>query len=240
VGGFDPNCVRTPTQNHDIAPSKQFMQEGEKPFCLVIALVEPHVPWVMGDPSQYPEDQLKLPPHIADTAVTRNAFSRYLAEITYMDGQVGEILQALEETGKADDTMVLFTSEQGAQFPGCKWTNWDLGLHTALIARWPGKTPTNQRTDAIVQYADVLPTLVDIAGGKPANHNYDGTSFQEVLKAKPTPTGNMPTASTTTSPKDHPIRSAPSPMANSATSATCVRMRSTSRSTSWASRATAG
>ena len=184
VGGFDPNCVRTPTQNHDIAQSKQFMQEGEKPFCLVIALVEPHVPWVMGDPSQYPEDQLKLPPHIADTAVTRNAFSRYLAEITYMDGQVGEILQALEETGKADDTMVLFTSEQGAQFPGCKWTNWDLGLHTALIARWPGKTPTNKRTDAIVQYADVLPTLVDIAGGKPANHNYDGTSFQEVLKGK--------------------------------------------------------
>ena len=39
-----------------------------------------------------------------------------------MDGQVGEILDSLDKSGRADDTLVLFTSEQGSQFPGCKWT----------------------------------------------------------------------------------------------------------------------
>jgi len=110
------------------------------PFCLVIALVEPHVPWVMGDVSQYPPKKINLPLNIADTPRTRENFGRYLAEITYMDGQVGELLRMLDESGKADDTLVLFTSEQGAQFPGCKWTNWDTGLHTVMNNSYWGTT----------------------------------------------------------------------------------------------------
>ena len=180
VGGFDGNCVRNPTRPHDIQHIRSFM-EGKDPFCLVIALVEPHVPWVMGDKSKYPQKQLKLPANFADTPRTREAFSRYLDEINYMDGQVGEILDTLERTGKADNTLVLFTSEQGSQFPGCKWTNWDTGLHTALIARRPGKVSQGKRTDALVQYADVLPTLIEAARGNPARGAFDGTSFLRVL-----------------------------------------------------------
>ena len=127
------NCVRNPTRPHDLAGIGEFMGKNDEPFCLVIALVEPHVPWVMGDASQYPPKKIKLPPNIADTPRTRQDYGKYLAEITYMDGQVGEILQTLEKIGQAKDTLVLFTSEQGSQFPGCKWTNWDTGLHTALI-----------------------------------------------------------------------------------------------------------
>ncbi len=182
VAGFDPNCVRDPTQPHDLAPARDFFaKDSEQPFCLVIALVDPHVPWVMGDPSAYPPKKIKLPPNIADTPVTREAFSRYLAEITYMDGQVGEILETLEASGQASNTLVLFSSEQGAQFPGCKWTNWDTGLHTALLARWPGKIAEGVRTDAMVQYADVLPTLLEAAGGDPVPERYDGSSFLAVL-----------------------------------------------------------
>ncbi|MBI1371638.1 MAG: sulfatase-like hydrolase/transferase [Phycisphaera sp.] len=186
VGGYDRSCVHNPTQPHNVADVKAFMstKQGDKPFCLVICLVEPHRPWVMGDASQYPPDKIQLPPNIADTEQTRKEYGAYLAEITYMDGQVGEILDALDDSGHADDTLVLFSSEQGSQFPGNKWTNWDTGVHTALIARWPGRTPVHQRTDAIVMYADVLPTLVDLAGGDPASHHYDGTSFQQVLLGK--------------------------------------------------------
>jgi len=180
VKGFEPGCVRNPTRPHDTAGIEKFMK-ADDPFCLVVALVEPHVPWVMGDASAYPKKKLQLPPNIADTEVTRDAFSRYLAEITYMDSQVGDILQVLESTGKADDTLVLFTSEQGSQFPGCKWTNWDTGVHTALVARWPGKVGAGKRTGAMVQYADVLPTLIDAAGGDPSGGGYDGTSFLKVL-----------------------------------------------------------
>lgn len=182
IDGFDQNCVRNPTRPHDLQYVRRFMTDrADQPFCLVIALVEPHVPWVMGDASRYNAKKVKLPPNIADTPRTREDFSRYLAEITYMDGQVGEILDVLEQSGQADNTIVLFTSEQGSQFPGCKWTNWDTGLHTALIARWPGKIATGRRTDAMVQYADVLPTLLDAVGGTPPGRAFDGTSFLPVL-----------------------------------------------------------
>ncbi|MFT4550020.1 MAG: N-sulfoglucosamine sulfohydrolase [Pseudoalteromonas tetraodonis] len=183
VKGFDPNCVRNPTKPHDTAGIEQFMGDDE-PFCLVVALVEPHVPWVMGDASAYPPGKLQLPTNIADTKVTREAFSRYLAEITYMDGQVGEILGALEKSGKASNTLVLFTSEQGSQFPGCKWTNWDTGVHTALVARWPGEIAGGKRSGAMVQYADVLPTLIHSAGGDPSGGGYDGSSFLKVLRGE--------------------------------------------------------
>ena len=183
IAGFDQNCVRSPTQPHELGPILEFMKgKGDQPFCLVVALTEPHVPWVMGDASKYPPKKLKLPPNVADTHRTREDFSKYLAEITYMDGQVGDILKTLQQTGKANDTLVLFSSEQGSQFPGCKWTTWDTGLHTALVARWPGKVAKGKRTDAMVQYADVLPTLLALGGGK--GKDLDGTSFDGVLLGK--------------------------------------------------------
>ncbi len=185
VGGFDPSCVRNPTNDHDLTSLEEFVtRDADSPFCLVVALVEPHVPWVMGDASQYPEKKIKLPPHIADTLRTRQDFASYLAEITYMDGQVGEILETLDKSGRSDDTLVLFTSEQGSQFPGCKWTNWDTGLHTALIARLPGVTNPGKRTDALVQYADVLPTLLDLAGSPVKNGELDGSSFLSVIRGE--------------------------------------------------------
>lgn len=189
VDGFEPGCVRNPTRPHSLESTKKFMS-AESPFCLVIALVEPHVPWVMGDASQYPPEKIKLPPNVADTPRTRQDYGKYLAEITYMDSQVGDILAALRESGKADNTLVMFTSEQGAQFPGCKWTNWDTGVHTALIARWPGQIQAG-RTDAIVQYCDVLPTLVGLAEranppevkleSAQGKFEFDGSSFLPVL-----------------------------------------------------------
>ena len=129
-----------------------------------------------------PPKKMKLPPNIADTPRTREDFSKYLAEITYMDEQVGEILRTLQETQKEKDTLVLFSSEQGSQFPGCKWTTWNTGLHTALIARWPGVIESGKRTNALVQYADVLPTLLDLTGSK--SNTLDGSSFAKVLHGK--------------------------------------------------------
>ncbi len=97
VGGFDPNCVRNPTQAHNLEAVREFLvRDKNQPFCLVVALVEPHVPWVMGDASKYRPNEIKLPPNLADTPRTREDYSHYLAEITYMDSQVGEILTALD------------------------------------------------------------------------------------------------------------------------------------------------
>lgn len=186
VPGFDDNAVRAPTRPHDLSGVKAFFtRDKSKPFCLAVCLTEPHVPWVMGDASQYPPRSLRLPPNLADTPKTREDFSKYLTEITYMDRQVGEILAALDDSGAGQDTLVLFSSEQGSQFPGNKWTCWDTGLHTALIARWPGKITASTRTNAIVQYADIVPTLIELTGSKPAG-TFDGTSFAGVLRGEKT------------------------------------------------------
>jgi uncharacterized sulfatase len=185
IEGFDPNCVRNPTRPHDVTPIRDFMaRDKRQPFCLVVALTEPHVPWVMGDATRYPPDEIKLPANLADTPRTRHDYGCYLAEITYMDSQVGEIVNSLEESGRAENTLFMFTSEQGGQFPGCKWTNWDTGLHTALIVRWPGHVTAATRTDALVQYADVLPTLLEAAGGEVIEDAFDGSSFLPVLLGK--------------------------------------------------------
>ncbi|BCX49459.1 heparan N-sulfatase [Haloferula helveola] len=184
VPGFDGNCVRSPTQPHSLDGARSFIRKSDDPFCLVVALTEPHVPWVMGDATAYPPKKLKLPPYLADTPVTRKDFSNYLAEITYMDSQVGELLDLLKTEKHAEDTLVLFTSEQGSQFPGNKWTNWDSGLHTTVIVRWPGVTETGKRTPAVIQYADVLPTFIEAAGGQPEPEMFDGKSFAKVLRGE--------------------------------------------------------
>ncbi len=187
VQGFDPSCVRNPTKTHELEGIKEFMERDRKaPFCLVVALVEPHVPWVMGDASKYPAAKLNLPPNIADTPKTRQNYGQYLAEITYMDNQVGEILSVLRASGKESETVVLFTSEQGSQFPGCKWTVWDTGLHTALIARYPDLVSAGQRTDVLVQYADIVPTILELAGQKAADvpKKLDGLSFVANLRGE--------------------------------------------------------
>lgn len=183
VDGFEKSCVKNPTKPHKLDEIKEFMgRTDDTPFCLVIALVDPHVPWVMGDSTVYPSSEIELPENIADTPETRECFSRYLAEITYMDGQVGDILDSLDAVGKRAETLVLFTSEQGSQFPGNKWTNWSTGLHSALIASCPNMIKPG-RTKALVQYTDIVPTLLDINGepSEKIQEKCDGVSFLSSL-----------------------------------------------------------
>lgn len=183
VAGFQRNCV-APTADHDCSAIGEFMgRDPEQPFCLVVALVVPHVVWTAGDPSHFDRSRLKLPPHMVDTPQTREDYARYLAEIEVLDQQVGDVLETLEATGQADRTLVLFTSEQGAQIPGCKWTNWELGVHTALVARWPGVVAPGSETSALVQYADILPTLLEAAGAE-SDEALDGRSFLGVLRGE--------------------------------------------------------
>jgi len=178
--GFDPRST-SPTADYDCGPIREFMADDAGPFCLFVCSTNPHAPWTVGDASVFDRAQLELPPVFADTEVVRERYAHYLAEVAELDRQVGDILASLEESGRAADTLVVFCSEQGWQFAGAKWTNWDLGLHTALVARWPGRIAPGSVTDALVQLADVVPTFVEAAGGDPSAAQFDGTSFLDVL-----------------------------------------------------------
>ena len=157
--------------------------KGGKPFCLFACSNEPHSPWNKGDASVYPPAKVKLPPYIVDTMRVREDFSRYLAEITYYDSQVGEIMTLLDKHALADNTLVMVVSEQGNAFPFAKWTCYDHGLQSAMIVRWPGKVKAGTTTDAMVEYVDVTPTFIDVAGGEPVSP-VDGRSFLSVLSGE--------------------------------------------------------
>lgn len=152
----------------------------ETPFCLFACSNEPHSPWNKGDASRYPADAVEFPPYLADTPRMREDFRHYLAEITYYDGQVGEILELLEKHELEEDTLVMVVSEQGNSFPFAKWTCYGNGLQSAMIVRWPGQVQPGTVTDAMVEYVDVLPTFVAAAGGTPVEV-LDGKSFVPVL-----------------------------------------------------------
>ncbi len=159
--------------------------QNETPFCLFACSNEPHTPWNKGDPSRYPPAKIKLPPYIPDTPVVRDGYSRYLAEITYFDDQVGQLISLLDKHELAENTLVVVVSEQGNSMPFAKWTCYDNGLQSAMIARWPGKVKAGSVTDAMVEYVDVTPTFVDVAGGDLAVE-LDGRSFRDVLTGKAT------------------------------------------------------
>jgi uncharacterized sulfatase len=154
-----------------------------EPFCLFACSNEPHTPWDKGDPTLYPPEKIVLPEYIVDTPKVREEFSKYLAEITYYDSQVGQIMDLLDKHGLRENTLVMVVSEQGNSLPFAKWTCYDNGLQSAMIVRWPGKVEAGSVTDAMVEYVDVVPTFVDAAGGKIPD-GLDGESFLKVVKGE--------------------------------------------------------
>ncbi|MEM9585935.1 MAG: sulfatase [Planctomycetota bacterium] len=180
VFDFEYSAVKN---NPDMDAIERLMTESaasDQPFCLFACSNEPHSPWNKGDASRYPPADVRLPPYLVDTPVVRESFSRYLAEITYYDDQVGQILSALDRHDLADNTLVMVVSEQGNSFPFAKWTCYDNGLQSGMLVRWPGKVKAATVTDAMVEYVDVLPTFVQAAGGSP-DPVLDGKSFLPVL-----------------------------------------------------------
>src|SRR5437660_903323 len=73
------------------------------------------------------------------------------------DSAVREILAALEASGRADNTLVLFTADHGLAFPRAKGTLHDAGIETALLVRWPGIIPPGVVLDELVSNVDVVP-----------------------------------------------------------------------------------
>ncbi|MCF0176437.1 MAG: sulfatase, partial [Bacteroidales bacterium] len=155
-----------------------------QPFVLFVCSHQPHTPWNMGDPSKIDPDALVLPSYYVDTPETRFDYRNYLAEVKYMDDQVGAVDALIDECGIRDNTVFFYTSEQGNALPFAKWTLYDMGVQTAMIVRWPGVIKPGSVTDAMGEYVDVVPTFIEIAGGRPDYNYLEGRSFLPVLKGR--------------------------------------------------------
>lgn len=155
--------------------------ESKTPFCLFVTSNQPHTPWNKGDATQFNPDSLQLPPFYVDTPNFRKDLCRYYAEINYMDAEFGKVLNKIDKYKQQENTVVVFLSEQGNSLPFAKWTCYDVGVHSAYIVRWPNVVKQYTKSDALVEYIDIVPTFIDIAGTKPLSE-LDGKSIVPILK----------------------------------------------------------
>jgi uncharacterized sulfatase len=175
--GFD---VTDPS--HSAAVVEKFLatRERSRPLCLFVGTHEPHVPWP--DLAGYDPARLNLPPTQIDTPETRDFRARYYTDVTKADTQLGEIRALVGVHLDPAQTLFLYTSDHGAQWPFAKWNLYDAGIRVPLLVAWPGVIVPGTRTDAMVQWTDLLPTLIAAAGGA-GPPGLDGRSFLPVLLA---------------------------------------------------------
>jgi len=162
---------------------KFIKREPKQPFCIVIGSIHAHSPWTVGDTSHWKEEEVVLPPNLVDTPQTRSAYLHYLAEVREFDRQVGDTIEVLKKTKQLDHTMLIVLDENGAGMPGGKWTVFDWGVRSACVIKCPDSWKANFETDALAQYCDIVPTLIDAAGGTPSA-DLDGKSLLPLIKGE--------------------------------------------------------
>lgn len=151
--------------------------EADGPICLMVGDRRPHVTWT--PENIYDPNKITLPHYLIDTPATREHWCRYMTDITGMDAEMG-IIYEMAKKRFGDNFVFLFTSDHGGQWPFAKWNLYDIGIRVPLVAVWPGHIKAGVRSNAMVSWVDILPTLIDI-GGADVPSTIDGRSFQSVL-----------------------------------------------------------
>jgi N-sulfoglucosamine sulfohydrolase len=163
--GFD-KVVKIDTNHVEtVAPvAMQTISEPiPQPFFLSVGFFETHRDFL--GPSSVRDALYSLPPaNLPDTPETRRDMAAYKASARSLDQGVGEVLEALDEQGLSDDTLIIFTTDHGLAFPGAKATLFDRGLGVMLILRGPGGFTGGKVNDALVSHLDVYPTVCELAG----------------------------------------------------------------------------
>jgi len=184
-----------------------------RPLFLALGFYRPHTPYVAPGRwyDRYPPEYLPLaevPPGdrenkpvaaLADrpwqAAMTdlqkREAIQGYYASISFVDEQLGKVLDELEAQGLADDTLVVFTSDHGYQLGAHGlWQKRDLfenTLRTPLILAAPGRLAPARTTDTLVEMVDIYPTLVALAGLPAPASPLEGRDLAAVLEGRAPP-----------------------------------------------------
>ena len=155
-------------------------RDSSKPICLFIGTSDPHVPWPRK--TGFDPAYVSLPPHSIDGPITRKQRAHYYQGIKNVDDLLGKLRTLIAEK-LGENTLFLHTSDHGAQWAFGKWNLYDYGTRVPFVATWHGTIKPNTTTSAMVSWIDIIPTLIEIGGGK-APSGVDGRSFLPVLLGK--------------------------------------------------------
>ena len=122
---------------------------------------------------QFKPEDVTVPGFLPDLPDIREEISWYLNSAYRCDLFVGRMLQVLDDHDLADNTLVVFLSDNGIHFPFAKSNCYMTSVRTPLILRWPDKINPDSVSDSIVSTVDLMPTILD-AAGRPDSHRMDG------------------------------------------------------------------
>ncbi len=153
---------------------------SDTPFFLNVWWLVPHTPY---EPAPEPHWTNTKAEGISDDQ------HRFRSMVQHMDARIGMILDKLDELGITDNTLVMFTSDNGAAWEGdigdLRGGKTDLhegGIRVPMMVRWPGKIPAGTTTDALGNTIDLLPTFCEAAGvAVPRDLPVDGISLLPVM-----------------------------------------------------------
>ena len=177
----------------------RFLDEHQdEPFFLYLPFAVPHLALQVPDSSlvEY-EGEFEEEPYLGDRGYLPHVrpFSAYAGMITRMDAHIGRILERLDELGLAENTLVMFTSDNGTTYTGgvdaeyfegtgglrgLKGSVYEGGIRVPLIARWPGRIEPGSQSDHVSAFWDMMPTFADVVGVT-APEGIDGVSFLPTL-----------------------------------------------------------
>jgi len=180
-------------------------QKQREPFLGIFTYTLPHAELRQPDDSLLQSYRGKLLPERAYKGdnpsrynPTPEAHAQFAAMIARLDAQVGEIMQVLDQQGLADNTVLIFTSDNGpheeggadpeyfnhdGKFRGLKRSTHEGGIRIPFIVRWPGKIKAGSESDFPFAFYDLLPTFCEIAGILPVTYT-DGISIKPTLTGK--------------------------------------------------------
>ena len=147
---------------------------GPEPFCLIVASEFPHGPYQ--EETTYKPEDVVLPPFANTSEESLREVTHYYANIEQKEAEFAALLKLLDKHDQSEKSLVFYADDHGKDRG--KYTSYDSGLKVAFMARWPGKVAAG-RTDALVSFADFVPTMIELAGGSPKG--FDGKSLLPVL-----------------------------------------------------------
>lgn len=189
------------------------LSQKREPFFLAVGFIRPHLPfvspkkyWDLYDPAKIqlapnpfrpkdapsyailPGGELRsyhgIPNGSIPSDLARQLKHGYYAAVSYMDAQVGKLLDELDRLGQSQNTIVILWGDHGWKLgehdAWCKHSNAENDANAPLLLSVPGMKNAGGRTDALVEFVDIYPTLCELAG-LPLPKHLEGTSFKPVL-----------------------------------------------------------
>jgi uncharacterized sulfatase len=150
---------------------RKFLAEKPKgqPFSFWYGSHEPHRQYEagIGKANGIDPRTLAVPGFLPDSDVIRSDIADYAFEIRWFDRHLGDMLDALEEAGELDNTIVIVTADNGMPFPRAKATVYEYGVHVPLVIAWPEAWPEAWRSTELVSLLDVTATIYAASGVEP-------------------------------------------------------------------------